>query len=78
MVVSQNINIRISENNTPIKIALLDKKGKTLLESINVTINQGNYLYNMRSALNHIPEGIYFLQLAIGDELTIQKVVFLR
>jgi hypothetical protein len=75
---SQNIKIEVPEDDSAVRISLFNKRGEKLLELINGTKNQGDYLFNMRSSIAHIPDGIYYLQIKIDQKSKILKVVIIR
>ena len=75
---SQNIKIEVPNDNSAVRTSLFNKKGEKLLELINGTKNQGDYLYNMRSSIAHVPDGIYYLRIKIDQKSEIRKVVIIR
>ena len=75
---SKNIKIEVPEDDSAVRISLFNKKGEKLLELINGTKNQGNFLFNMRSSIAHIPDGIYYLRIIIDHKTDMRKVVIIR
>ena len=78
LLFSQNIKIEVPEDCSAVRISLFNKKGEKLLELINGTKNQGDYLFNMRFSIAHIPDGIYYLRIRIDHKTAIRKIVVVR
>jgi hypothetical protein len=75
---SQNIMIRVSHDQSPVIVSLLNKHGEELRELIRGIKNKGDYLFGIGSLVENIPDGVYFVQIAIGQKSEYQKIIVVR
>jgi hypothetical protein len=71
-------NIVVREDHSPLLISLLDREGEKLFTPVDKVLNKGDYQFGLRSLVDDIPDGIYYMHIRIADISEIQKIFVIR